>query len=187
MGFLTDLWNQICEFFEIEAVEPITPKEPPKPLEPVESVTPLPEKPVATAPIEPIEPLPSEPIHEATPIGEQGRADRIEVLPAKPEPEAPFTEPPSEEDYPATIQFFVKAEGMPLAGANVTFLGQTATTDGGQCTISGRMKTLKNYPITASKAGYKTASDEISFASAPHPVYGSGYLGGTKILYMERL
>jgi len=95
MGFLTDLWNQICEFFEIEAVEPITPKEPPKPYEPVESVTTLPKKPVATAPIEPIEPLPSEPIHEATPIGEQGRADRIEVLPAKPEPERPLEPTPA--------------------------------------------------------------------------------------------
>jgi len=183
MGFLTDLWTQICEFFEIEAVEPITSKEPPKPLEPVESVTTLPKKTEPIAPIEEIEPLPVEPVSEPTSIGEQGRADRIKVLPAKPEPETPFTEPPSAEDYPATIQFFVKSEGMPLAGANVTFLGQTATTDGGQCSISGRMKILKNYPITASKSGYRTATDEISFAFAPR----SGTLGGTKILYMEKI
>jgi len=184
MGFLTDLWKQICEFFEIEAVEPITPKEPPKPLEPVESVTPLPEKPVATAPIEPIEPLPSEPIHEATPIGEQGRANRIEVLPAKPEPEALFTEPPSEEDYPCTMRFHTRCEGMPLAGVDVTFLGQTGTTDSsGLCVISGRAKIMKVYSITASKAGYKTINTTVSFASAPR----SGTLGADYRLDMERL
>ena len=189
MGLLTDLWKQFCDFFAIEAVEPIVPetKEPPKPLEPVKSETSLPEKTVAIASVEPVEPLPLVKIIEPTPIGEQGRADRIEMPPAKPEPEAPFTEPPSEEDYPCRIDFIVKDKAQDVervAGADVTFLGQTKTTDGvGQCSISGRMKILKNYPITASKAGYKTAEDEISFAFAPR----SGLLGATKILYMERL
>ncbi|GAH20029.1 unnamed protein product, partial [marine sediment metagenome] len=74
MGFLTDLWNQISEFFGIEAVDSIVPEEPPKAYEPVESVTPLPEKPVAEIPVEEIEPLPVEPVSEPTTIGEQGRA-----------------------------------------------------------------------------------------------------------------
>ena len=189
MGILTDLsaslskWlKDVADFFGIEEVtpEPEPIPEPPtqigeeKPVTAIEPIVPSPE-----------EGLPPHPFRPETDIGEKGRADRIET---DPEPEAPFVEPPSVEDYPATIQFFVKDEDGIVTGANVTFLGQTKTTDStGQCSISGRMKIMKNYPITASKAGYRTASDEISFASAPHPVYGSGYLGATKILYMERL
>jgi len=186
MGFLTDLWNQICEFFEIEAVEPITPKEPPKPLEPVESVTTLPKKTEPIAPIEEIEPLPVEPVSEPTSIGEQGRADRIKVLPAKePEPETPFTEPPSPEDYPCTMRFHTRCEGLPVAGVNVTNMGQTGITDdSGLCIISGRAKIMKNYPITASKAGYKTIETEVSHVFAPAP---TGRLGGDYRLDMERL
>lgn len=83
MGLLTDLWNQISEFLGIEAVEPIVPEAPPKPLEPVDVETPLPEITEPIVPIEEIEPLPILDIIEPTTIGEQGRADRIEVLPAK--------------------------------------------------------------------------------------------------------
>jgi len=88
MGLLTDLWNQISEFLGIELVEPLVPesKEPPKPLEPKKIETPLPEKIEAIAPVEEIEPLPILDIIAPTPIGEQGRANRIEVLPAKEEP-----------------------------------------------------------------------------------------------------
>jgi len=178
MGFLTDFWNQISEFFGIEAVEPIVPesKEPPKPYDPVESVTPLPEKPIAEVPIEEIEPLPPVKIIEPIPIGEQGRADRIKVLPAKEELEP--------EEYPCTVHFHIRCEGMPVAGVDVTFLGQTETTDStGKCSISGRAKVMKSYPITASKAGYKTVETEISFAFAPR----TGLLGADKRLDMERL
>ena len=211
MGLLTDFWNQLCEFFQIEVAEPIVPetKEPPKPHEPAESVTPLPEKPIAEAPIEEVEPLPSETITEPTPIGEQGRADRIEVLPAKeepvvpvvepepvapitepkPVPEAPFLEPPPPEDYPCTMRFHTRCEGMPVAGVNVTFLGQTKTTDGsGLCIISGRAKIRKVYSITASKAGYKTVNTTVSWGFAPPPPpHGSGALGADYRIDMERL
>ncbi len=192
MGLLTDLWNQIAEFLGIEVAEPIVPesKEPPKPKEPTENVTTLPEKTPAIAPIEEIEPLPSETITEPTPIGEQGRADRIEVLPAKEpvgEPEGAFLEPPSVEDYPSTMRFHVRRaeDGMPIEGAKVTCYGQTATTDSaGICSISGRAKIRKPYPITASKAGYKTVETEVGFAFTPP----RGYLGTSDYrIDMERL
>jgi len=188
MGLLTDLWSQISEFLGIELVEPIVPetKEPPKPLEPKETETPLPEKTEAIAPVEEIKPLPVEPIPAPTPIGEQGRADRIVVLPERPELEAPFIESPSEEDYPCTMQFHArdKESGMPIANVDVTFLEQTETTDStGKCSISGRMKVRKNYPIIASKEGYKTVETEISFAFAPR----TGRLGADKRLDMERI
>jgi len=180
MGFLTDLWKAFSDFFQIEAMEPIVPEEPPKPLEPKESETTLPEKTLAIAPIEPVEPLPSEPIPSQ--IGEEGKRRRIEKPPA--EPEAPFVEPPSEEDYPCTVHFHTRCEGMPVASVNVTFLGQTGITDSaGKCSITGRAKIQKVYPITASKAGYKTINTEISFAFAPR----TGRLGGDKRLDMERL
>jgi len=176
MGFLTDLWKQISEFFEIKAVEPIVPEEPPKPHEPIESVTTLPEKPIAEVPTEEIEPLPPVKIIEPIPIGEQGRADRIEVLPAKEEPEP--------EEYPCTVHFHTRCEGMPVAGVDVTFLGQTETTDSsGKCSINGRAKVMEKLPITASKAGYKTIETEIAFAFAPR----SGLLGADNRLDMERL
>lgn len=187
MGFLTDLWKQFCDFFQIEAVEPIVPesKEPSKPHEPAESVTPLPEKTPAVETVEPIEPLPATEIVEPTPIGEQGRADRIKVLSAKEEPE-------TLEDYPATVDFIVKdstgkafeKEGYwyaQIEGANVTCFGQTKITDkNGRCSISGRIKKYQSYPITASKAGYKTLETEISWAIVPSRA-------ATKTLIMERL
>ena len=179
---LTDLWNSFCEFFGIEEVEPIVPEEPPKPYEPAESVTPLPETIAPIVPVEPIEPLPPEPFPPQ--IGEKGKGDRITVLPAKEEPETPFIGVPSEEDYPCTMRFHTRCEGMPVAGVDVTFLGQTATTDSaGKCSISGRAKINKNYPITASKAGYKKIETEVSFAFAPR----SGLIGGDKRLNMERM
>ena len=178
MGYLTDFLNKILEFFEIKPVEPVVPEEPPKPREPAEAERPLPPKEPIEPVEEPVEPLPIGPV-EPSPIGEEGKRRRIEKPPAEPE------EP---EDYPARISFFVREitpEGeVPVVGADVTFLGQTKTTDHtGQCEISGRMKVMKSYPITASKAGYKTTHTEISFAFAPR----SGVLGATKILYMERL
>jgi len=99
MGFLTDVWNQISEFLGIELVEPIVPEAPPKPYEPKETETPLPERTEAIAPVEEIEPLPILDIIARTPIGEQGRADRITVLPAKEEPELPK---PDERDVTVT-------------------------------------------------------------------------------------
>ncbi|MBA7493430.1 hypothetical protein ES702_03988 [subsurface metagenome] len=102
MGFLTDLWNQISEFLGIELVESLVPetKEPPKPLEPKETETPLPEKTETIAPIEEIEALPIIDIVDPTLIGEQGRANRIEVLPAKEE----AVIPPKKGELPFTFK-----------------------------------------------------------------------------------
>ena len=169
---LSEIWEKILEFFEVKEVKPEPPEVSEEPQEIGEE-----KSPTELEPVTPTEPKP------VTPIGEQGKADRIEKPPAEP----PFVEPPSEEDYPCTVDFIVKdtAERVErVAGASVTFLGQTKTTDvEGQCTISGRAKIMKSYPITASKAGYRTTEDSISFAFAPR----SGVLGATKILYMERL
>lgn len=194
MGLLTDVLNSVNEFLRglgIEVVDATPNHMPAKtPEEKIEKIeeTGVEETLKPIEPVEPEEPTGISPPSGIAPIGELGRADRIAV---DPEPERvaeePFTEPPSTGDYPCKIDFIVKEardyQDLYLDGATVTFLGQTATTVNGRCTIEGRAKIMKVYPITASKDGYRNVQDEISFASAPSP---TGRLGATKVLWMVR-